>query len=136
MWYRKIYWHRRVLWVGVGCGRGVSQEFIEVAIQEVFQKNQLPLSAIAGIATIDIKANEVGLVEFCRQRNLPLRTFSSQTLKSVSVPNPSTVVGGKVGTPSVAEASALCAAQSQTLVVPKRILRNLSGAVTVAVAQA
>lgn len=134
-----VQWHPRVLWVGVGCERGTSRELIETAIEQVCQKNQLAESAIAGIATIDIKADEVGLVELCRDRNWPLRTFPAEVLRSVTVPNPSAVVDQEVGTPSVAEAAAIVAAQGSTLLVPKGIFRspiqNLKGAVTVAIAQ-
>jgi cobalt-precorrin 5A hydrolase/precorrin-3B C17-methyltransferase len=102
-------------------------------------------------------------VELCRDRNWPLRTFPSDVLRSVSVPNPSAVVEVSVGTPSVAEAAALvgqasclslensssledsrqdaCSTQSggQTkLLVSKQIFRTEGqpGAVTVAIAQA
>jgi cobalt-precorrin 5A hydrolase/precorrin-3B C17-methyltransferase len=133
------------MWVGIGCQRGTSQELIEMAIKKVFQENQLEESAIAGIATIDTKASEVGLVEFCRNR-LPLKTFSADILRSVDVPHPSSIIEKEVSTPSVAEAAALCAILDDAadvkpvLVVTKQIFRspipNQTGAVTVAVAVA
>jgi cobalt-precorrin 5A hydrolase/precorrin-3B C17-methyltransferase len=141
----QIQWHPRVLWVGIGCERDTSRQLIETAIQHVCLNNQLAESAIAGIATIDLKADEVGLVELCRDRNWPLRTFPSDLLCSVSVPNPSEVVEAEVGTPSVSEAAALCAARElavdlspNTLLVAKQIFRlaGQPGAVTVAIAQA
>jgi cobalt-precorrin 5A hydrolase/precorrin-3B C17-methyltransferase len=47
-------------------------------------------------------------------------TFTAQELATVIVPNPSAVVAGAVGTPSVAEAAALLAAEPDgELVVPK-----------------
>ena len=136
----KVQWHPRVLWVGIGCERGTSKQLIETAIQQVCQKNHLAEDAIAGIATIDIKADEVGLVELCRERNWPLRTFPADILRAVNVPNPSAVVDKEVGTPSVAEAAALMAANSDvaTLLVAKQIFKSEGqpGAVTVAIAQA
>ncbi len=143
----KVQWHPRVLWVGIGCERGTSRELIETAIGQVCQSNHLAEQAIAGIATIDIKADEVGLVELCRERNWPLRTFPAEVLRSVNVPNPSDVVDKEVGTPSVAEAAALVAANGNShlgtqslapLRVAKQIFRSEGqpGAVTVAIAQA
>jgi cobalt-precorrin 5A hydrolase/precorrin-3B C17-methyltransferase len=137
----------KLLWVGIGCKKGTSRELIAIAIEETFKKNQLNLSAIAGIATIDIKAYEVGLLELCHQRNLPLKTFPADVLSSVDVPNSSPVVALKTGTSSVAEAAALLAAKCQTLLIPKQIFKSsfnhenlsrstLQGAVTIAVAQA
>lgn len=152
----QVQWHPRVLWVGIGCERGTSRQLIETAIAEVCRKHQLAEGAIAGIATIDIKADEVGILELCRDRQLPLYTFPSELLRTISVPNPSTIVDAEVGTPSVAEAAALSAAKSQTLLVPKQIFRfpienfdyqleiqnpkskiqNQKGAVTIAIASA
>ncbi len=134
--FPKVQWHPRVLWVGVGCERGTSRQLIEMAIQQACQSNDLAANAIAGITTIDIKADEVGLVELCRDRNWPLRTFPAEILRVVTVPNPSTVVAAEVGTPSVAEAAALCAANCQTLLVAKQIFHSeTQGAVTIAIAQ-
>ena len=140
----EVQWHPRVLWVGIGCERGTSKELIEAAIGEVCRSNNLAEKAIAGIATIDLKADEVGLVEFCQERNLPLRTFSAEVLRMVNVPTPSTVVDKEVGTPSVAEAAAIVAANGDVgeqclapLLVKKQIFKseNQPGAVTVAIAQ-
>jgi len=140
----EVQWHPRVLWVGIGCERGTSKELIETAIGEVCRSNNLAEKAIAGIATIDLKADEAGLVEFCQERNLPLRTFSAEVLRMVNVPTPSTVVDKEVGTPSVAEAAAIVAANGDVgeqclapLLVKKQIFKseNQPGAVTVAIAQ-
>jgi cobalt-precorrin 5A hydrolase/precorrin-3B C17-methyltransferase len=143
----KVQWHPRVLWVGIGCERGTSRELIESAIQQVCRNYHLAVGAIAGIATIDLKADEIGLMELCQGQNWPLKTFSADILSTISVPNPSNIVAAEVGTPSVAEAAAICAATSpevltanstNTLLVPKQILRleGQPGAVTVAIALA
>ncbi|MCP6761277.1 MAG: cobalamin biosynthesis protein [Fischerella sp. CENA71] len=129
----------RNLWVGIGCQRGTSREFIEAAITHVFRENQLSQNAIAGIATIDHKANEVSLVELCRENNWLFKTFAAEILCTVSVPNPSPLIHKHIKTPSVAEAAALCAAESTHLLVTKQIFRcainNQKGTVTVAIAQ-
>ncbi len=139
----KVQWHPRVLWIGIGCERGTSTKLIETGIERVFQRHHLAQEAIAGIATIDRKADEVGILEFCRDRHLPLKTFPADLLRPVDVPTPSTVVDREVGTPSVAEAAALLAITNaqcpmpNALLVPKQIfkLEGEPGAVTVAIAQ-
>jgi cobalt-precorrin 5A hydrolase / precorrin-3B C17-methyltransferase len=134
----KVQWHPRLLWVGVGCERGTERELIERAISKVFQAHHLAQGAIAGIATINIKADEVGLVELCQARNFPLVVFTPEQLRDIQVPNPSEVVAQEVGTPSVAEAAAMFVASSSDLIVSKQIYKeeNQPGAVTVAVAVA
>ncbi|MFB2893908.1 precorrin-3B C(17)-methyltransferase [Aerosakkonemataceae cyanobacterium BLCC-F50] len=142
----KVQWHPRVLWLGIGCERGSSKKLIESAIEQVCQRYHLAEGAIAGIATIDIKADEVGLIEVCREKNWPLKTFSAEVLGKINVPNPSTIVAAEVGTPSVAEAAAICAGLGMTgkmpvlqdgasLLVKKQIFRleGERGAVTIAV---
>ncbi|MFP4008945.1 MAG: precorrin-3B C(17)-methyltransferase, partial [Spirulinaceae cyanobacterium] len=130
-----VHWHPRLLWVGMGCERGTSFALIEQVLQTVFDRFGLSVEAIAGIGTIDLKADEVGFLELCDRYNLPLKTFPSEVLRSHSVPNPSTIVNQEVGTPSVAEAAALQAAESETLMVSKQIFKG-EGAVTIAIAQA
>ena len=133
---------KKKLWVGIGCRKRVSQQLINTAIKQVFQQYQLIYSEIAGIATIDKKASEIGLIEFCNLEKLPLKTFSSELLNNVFVPNPNHSITKLVGTSSVAEASAILAASEITsaeiiLLVPKQIFRlpEEVGTVTIAVAK-
>ncbi|MDY7014340.1 MAG: cobalamin biosynthesis protein, partial [Cyanobacteriota bacterium] len=107
-----VCWHPRVLWVGMGCERGTSRDVMEAAIAQVFEQFHLAEAAIAGIATIDLKADEVGFLELCRDRDWPLKTFRAEPLRSLEVPTPSQVVEREVGTPSVAEAAAILASET------------------------
>lgn len=118
---------------------------IAAAVTQVFVTYGLAEAAIAAVATLDHKALDLGLVEFCRARQLPLWGFSAQTLSGVIVPHPTAIATSTVGTPSVAEAAAILAYQkgtqgllaaSRPLLVPKQIFRlpNRPGAVTLAVA--
>lgn len=133
----KSQWHPRVLWVGIGCERGTPQGVIEAAIARVCRAGHFAGGAIAGLASLDLKADEVGLVALCQERGWPLRCFTAEELKTIPVPNPSTVVEQAVQTPSVAEAAAILAAQGD-LRVAKQVVRveGQPGAVTVAIAQA
>ncbi|MGB3532563.1 MAG: precorrin-3B C(17)-methyltransferase [Microcoleaceae cyanobacterium] len=138
----QIQWHPRVLWLGVGCERNTPRSVIETAIENALHTQSLASAAVAGIATLDIKADEIGLVELCQDRNWPLRTFTPLELRSISVPHPSEIVQQAVGTPSVAEAAALKVAAVEQLRVTKQIYRSSSQqneigeAVTVAIAEA
>jgi len=138
-------WHPRLLWVGVGCERGTAKALIARAIQQVFEHHGLAVDAIAGLASLDLKADEPGLVALCQERHWPLRLFSPEHLSTFEVPHPSAVVAQAVGTPSVAEAAALAAALAASpgaampsLLVAKQVWRqpDLAGAVTLAIAPA
>ena len=136
--FPKAQWHPRLLWVGIGCERGASGITIAQAIQTIFRSHHLAAGAIAGIASLDRKADEAGLLEFCRDRALPLRFFSAEQLRSVPIPHPSQSVAAAVGTPSVAEAAAIWGSNQGSLRVSKQIVRGEAGskAVTIAIAQA
>jgi cobalamin biosynthesis protein CbiG len=126
------------LWVGIGCRRGVSQLLIHRAIESVFAQYDLDLATIAGLATLDRKANEVGLRTYCQESGVFLKTYPPERLNTVSGTRSSPLVATLVGTASVAEAAALCAAQTGTLLVPKQKfwLDDERSTVTIAIARA
>ena len=128
----------RFLLVGIGCRRGTSQALIAHAITTVFQNYDLSQTAIASLATLDRKATETGLLDYCHRQGYPLQTFTRQELQSFSVPHPSAIVEQYLYLPSVAEAAALRAANCDRLLVPKQIFKTKEGkeAVTLAIAQA
>jgi cobalamin biosynthesis protein CbiG len=111
------------LWIGIGCQRGVSKLAIQQAIESVFTKYNLDLATVVGLATVDRKANEPGLVEYWRESGWLLKIYSPAQLKSIVVAKPSQLVSSLVGTVSVAEAAALSAAQTDSLLVSKQIFR-------------
>ena len=125
------------LWVGIGCQRGVSKLIIQQAIESIFTEYDLDLATIAGLATLDRKANELGLIDYCRESGLFLKTYAPERLNSVTGTDPSQLVSVLVGSASVAEAAALCAAQTDILLVSKQKFRldAESGSVTLAIAQ-
>lgn len=135
--FPRVQWHPRVLWLGIGCERGTAKTLMSEAIASTCQRYHLATEAIAGIGTIDLKVDEVGILELVAQGNYPLQSFSAQSLAKVSVPNPSSTVAAAVNTPSVAEAAALLAAgEDSSLLVPKQVFKDERGAVTVAIAVA
>ncbi|TAE60480.1 MAG: cobalamin biosynthesis protein CbiG [Nostocales cyanobacterium] len=133
-----------MFWIGIGCQKGISLQLVNVGILQIFQQYQLANSNISGLATIDIKASEFAIKEYCQINNLPLKTFSAETLAGVCVPHPNQKLTEKVGTASVAEASAILAALAITsdmnllkLLVPKQVFRlpGETKAVTIAVVE-
>ena len=77
------------------------------------------------------------MIEYWRESGWFLKIYSLERLNSVAVKTPSQRVSVLVGTTSVAEAAALCAAQTNILLVPKQIFRLVSEDqfVTLAIAQ-
>ena len=114
--------------VGIGCRKGVTAGQIAAAVQQALGERQL--NEVREIATIDLKANELGLLEFCEQHNLPLRVLASATVASRPwVTKPSDWVQQNVGLPGVCEPCALIACSRGKLIVPKTALDGIAVAV-------
>ncbi len=133
-------WHPPTLWIGIGCIYQTSIHLLERAVEEMLSQAKLSSNAVAGIASIDLKGDEIALISLAKAKGWPIRLFTAQELSKVSVPNPSTVVEESVGTPSVAEASALLAAgEGGSLRKSKKIFRaelSEQGAATLAISEA
>lgn len=70
--------------LGIGCRRGVSAEQITETVNAVFAENHLDPERIRKAASIDLKANEAGLMQFCRASGIPLHTYSAKELMQVA----------------------------------------------------
>ncbi|MGY1831053.1 cobalamin biosynthesis protein [Geodermatophilus sp. SYSU D01180] len=110
--------------VGVGAVPGVSAHEVLTAVDAVLP----PGAHVTGLATLDVRAAEPGLVAAAAARGWPLAGHPAAALAAVAVPSPSARVAAAVGTASVAEAAALLG--GARLVVGKTV----HGRVTVAVA--
>lgn len=73
----------KVLTLGVGCRRGTSVQDLEAAVTDFLEQNGCYPAAVRQVCTIDLKAAEPGLLALCRDRSLPLVTYSAQDLAAV-----------------------------------------------------
>lgn len=114
--------------VGIGCRKGVTAGQIAAAVKLALGERQL--SEVRELATIDLKANEPGLLAFCEQHTLPLRVLASATVAARPwVTKPSDWVQQNVGLPGVCEPCALIACSRGKLIVPKTALDGVAVAV-------
>ena len=130
----ELIYHPRRHVIGIGCERGTdASEVIELA-EKTLKEFEIPPTCVAGIASIDLKADETALHEAAKYFGVPVRFFDAATLEqeTLRLANPSEVVFNEVGCHGVSEGAALAAAGSQAeLVVPK----VKSKRATVAIAQ-
>lgn len=73
----------RIAVLGVGCRKGTSAQALEEAFDRLLHSSGLCAQAFGKVCTIDLKKNEPGLVSFCRDRGLPLESFSAAQLREV-----------------------------------------------------
>lgn len=101
------------LYLGIGCNRGTPFEEIERSFNELCVKEGFSAEAVGGVATIDVKADEKGILEFAENHDLPLYFYSRDELNSVQNVSYSEAVMNAVGAKGVSEpASYLLAASS------------------------
>lgn len=106
--------------VGVGASRGCPPAELAGLVDASLRAAGLTRAAVVALASVDVKAGEPALVALAAERGWSLRTFPAAELARVTVPTPSATVAFHVGTPSVAEASALLAAAPAELLVRKQ----------------
>lgn len=128
-----VIYRPKSLVIGIGCNRGTPYVEIEAAISRVFSEHGLSIKSIRTIATIALKKNEAGLLEFARKYRLPIEYFAKEILGKVKFPSSPSVAALKhVGTPAVCESAALLSSGSNSLIVPKVSCHRM---VTIAVAR-
>jgi cobalt-precorrin 5A hydrolase len=121
--------------VGIGCRKGVSEEQIERAVRYALGQGGAgtaadDLAGIREVVTVDLKAEEPGLVAFCQRRGIPMRVISKQQIATRPwVSKPSEWVRQSVGLDGVCEPCALIASVRGRLVVPKTTLDGVAVAI-------
>ncbi|MEM7067280.1 MAG: precorrin-3B C(17)-methyltransferase [Pseudomonadota bacterium] len=121
--------------IGIGCERGAEPEEVITLLKKVLADHAIAKGAIAGIASIDVKADEDAIHEAAKWLGVPIRFFDAARLEQETprLASPSDVVFREVGCHGVAEGAALAAAGSDSELV---VQKNKSKRATVAIAKA
>ncbi|WP_078553020.1 cobalt-precorrin 5A hydrolase [Bacillus alkalicellulosilyticus] len=127
---KAVLYRPKSIMIGMGCNRGTSAEEIEEVITSTLQELQFSISSVSGIATIDLKKDESGLLEVVNKYNWEFICYSADELNHVPIKNPSNTVFKYTGAYGVSEPAAMLAAGTDTLVLEKR----KSGNVTISIA--
>ncbi len=121
----------KALVLGVGCRRGIAKETLERRFSALCEDCGLWPQAFSDAATIDLKADESGLLDFCAAHGWDLRCFSADELRQTQGTfTASAFVERRTGVDNVCERAAVLLSQGDLLV------RKRAGeGVTFAVAQ-
>lgn len=99
-----------VLALGIGCRRGVSADVLEEQIARWLKEAGFRIEAVCEVHTIDLKAEEAGLLEFCKRRGWRLFCHSAEELKRAEGAfTPSAFVKSVTGVENVCERAAALA---------------------------
>ena len=98
----------QAFFLGIGCKKGKTREEIEAAVLEALGQEGILLESIRAAATIDLKREEAGLLEFCSAYGFPLTFYSAQELEQApGAYEPSGFVQSVTGVDNVCERSAM-----------------------------
>lgn len=104
--------------LGVGCRRGVAASRLEEFFVRFCRESLLSPLAVRGVASIDLKQGEAGLLEFCRAHAWELRTFSADELSAALGDfSSSEFVSSVTGVDNVSGRAAVLGSGGGTLVV-------------------
>lgn len=117
-----------ILHLGIGCRKGVDEATVFKSVSCVLQDNDIDLRAVKCVASIDLKSNERGLLEFCKKNNLDITFYTPQELSSVPGSfTPSRFVKSVTGVDNVCERAALINADK--ILVRKTAVNNVTIAI-------
>jgi cobalt-precorrin 5A hydrolase len=98
---------------GFGCQQGCPASELGALLDRTLREHHLPLSALQGLASIELKCNEPGLLELAAQLDLPLVCFSAAELARFEprLSHRSTLAHRHTGCFGIAESAALALAE-------------------------
>lgn len=122
----------KIFHLGIGCRRGTKLGKIEDLVLPQLDEMQISLQAVGGIASVDLKKNEEGLLAFAEKYHLPIRFYSAEELASQNGDfSKSAFVQSVVGVSNVCERSAVADSNGGRLILSK----TPKDGVTLAIAQ-
>lgn len=125
-----VLYRPKVIILGIGCNRGTSAEEIEQVIKDTLQELNISIHSVKGIATIELKKDEVGLLAVVKKYGWGFNYYSASELNEAKIDTPSETVFKYTGAYGVSEPAARLMSGSDELILGKK----KSGNVTISVA--
>lgn len=119
----------RRLIAGIGCRRGVTRDQILTALKQACELIGQPIERIDLLASVDIKRDEVGILETARFLDRDIKFFDIDTLKKIidrySL-NESEFVKKSIGVGNICESSALACVGNARFALTKKIFDKVT----------
>lgn len=111
----------RIITVGIGCRKGKSAKDIEAAVLKTLEENHISIHALEQAASIELKAEEPGILEFCKKFKLPFVTYSKEELSALKGEfSSSEFVESVTGVSNVCERSAMLGSGNGIIIQKKK----------------
>lgn len=117
---RTLHLIPRIITLGIGCKKYTPMEVIESRVQHTLAEHHISIHAVKQVASIDLKVNEIGLLDFCQKYDLPFIVHSAKELSSLTGDfTPSSFVKSVTGIDNVCERAALYLEPTGTILIRK-----------------
>lgn len=111
--------------LGLGCKRGTKELDIENFVLEQIGLLNIRIDQIGAIASIDLKENEEGIIEFSRKYRIPFITYTPEILnKALGEFSESDFVKSKTGVSNVCERSAMLLTRNKGKIILKKTAKD------------
>jgi cobalt-precorrin 5A hydrolase len=118
--------------LGIGCKRGIGCSEVKEAIQSALKDVDVTIDRVRLAGTVDLKANEVGLLSALEELDIPLRVVSRPEIDTCAKDySKSDFVINKIGVGGVCEPAALISGRKTKLILKKKKYPGI----TIAIAQ-
>ncbi|SHI76488.1 cobalt-precorrin 5A hydrolase [Parasporobacterium paucivorans] len=122
----------KIVTIGIGCRKDKDPSDIEKALLSFLDSQGIPMHAVERIASIDLKKDEKGILDFAHKYKIPLSFHSAEELGSVrGAFSESEFVESVTGVSGVCERAAVLAGGNCTLMVRKTIINGVTLAAAV-----
>lgn len=120
----------KIVTLGIGCRKGIDSEKLEAFVLKTLKENKIDIEAVLNIASIDLKKEEVCLLDFCKKYNKEFITYEGQELNSAEGDfTCSSFVSSITGVDNVCERSAFLASEEGKIIVKKTKFEGMTIAI-------
>jgi cobalt-precorrin 5A hydrolase len=124
-----VLYRPKVIVLGIGCNRGTSAEEIEGVIKETLEELQFSLLSVKAVCTIDLKKDEVGLLDVVSKYGWEFTVYTADQLNQAEIKAPSDTVFKFTGAYGVSEPAVKLYTGNADL----ELVKKKSGNVTISV---
>ena len=124
---KTLFLRPKNLIIGIGCKKGKSRKDIEEAVMDFLKNNRKSILSVRCLASIDLKAEEKGIIEFCNDKKIEFLTYSAEKIRPIEQYFKTSEFVKKVtGIGNVAETCAVLAGDNAKLVCPKKVYEGIT----------
>lgn len=118
-----LVFHPQILTLGLGASRNCPSQEMQALIAQGFAEASLAPAATRGVYSVDLKADEVAILDAANDMDIRLELFTASRLEEETprLAQPSDVVFAEIGCHGVAEAACLAAAGPDAQLIKPKI---------------